>query len=71
MLNFCCTCLKMPGVAVAGVAQWIECQPANQKVASSIPSQGICLGCGPGSQLEACERQLVDVFLPSFPTLKK
>ena len=26
--------------ALAGVAQWTECQPANQKVASSIPSQG-------------------------------
>ena len=25
--------------ALAGVAQWIECQPANPRVASSIPSQ--------------------------------
>ena len=25
-------------LALAGVAQWIERQPANQKVASSIPS---------------------------------
>ena len=33
---------------MAGVAQWIELQPVNQKVASSIPSQGTCLGCGPG-----------------------
>ena len=30
--------------ALAGVAQWIECWPANQKVTSSIPSQGTCLG---------------------------
>ena len=25
---------------LAGVAQWIECQPVNQKVAGSVPSQG-------------------------------
>ena len=37
--------------ALAGVAQWIECQLANQRVAGSIPSQGTCLGCGPGSQM--------------------
>ena len=36
--------------ALAGVAQWTECQPPNQRVASSIPSQGTCLGCGPGPQ---------------------
>ena len=30
------------------VAQWIECQPVNQRVTGSIPSQGTCLGCGPG-----------------------
>ena len=35
--------------ALAGVSQWIECQPANQRVASSIPSHGTCLGCGPGA----------------------
>ena len=34
--------------ALAGVAQWIECRPANQRVAGSIPSQGTCLSCGPG-----------------------
>ena len=33
---------------LAGVVQCTECQPANQRVAGSIPSQGICLGCGPG-----------------------
>ena len=31
-------------LAWAGVAQWIECQPVNQKVAGLIPSQGTCLG---------------------------
>ena len=35
-------------LALAGVAQWIECQPANQKVEGSIPSQGTCLSCRPG-----------------------
>ena len=30
--------------ALAGVAQWIECWPANQRVARLIPSQGTCLG---------------------------
>ena len=34
--------------ALAGVAQWIECWPANQSVTGLIPSQGTCLGCGPG-----------------------
>ena len=33
---------------LAGVAQWIECQPANQRVTGSIPSQGTCVGCRPG-----------------------
>ena len=28
-----------PTFALAGEAQWIECQPANQRVAGSIPSQ--------------------------------
>ena len=37
---------KVP--ALAGLAQWVECQTANQKIAGSIPSQGTCLGCGPG-----------------------
>ena len=36
--------------ALAGVAQWIECWPANQRVSGSIPSQGTCLGFGPGPQ---------------------
>ena len=52
--------------ALAGVAQWIECQPANQGAGGLIPSQGTCLGCGPGSQLGVCERQLTDVSLPLF-----
>ena len=60
--------------ALAGVAQWIEHQPSNQSVASSIPSQGTCLGFGPGPQQGAHERQPhIDVslplFLPPFPSL--
>ena len=35
---------------LASVAGWIEYQPVNQSVASSIPSQGTCLVCGPGPQ---------------------
>ena len=30
--------------ALAGVAQGIEHQPANQRVSGSVPSQGTCLG---------------------------
>ena len=37
-------------LVLAGVAQWIECQPANRRAASLTPSQGTCLGCGPGPQ---------------------
>ena len=36
---------------LAGVAQQIGRQPANQRVAGSIPGQGTCLGCGPSSQV--------------------
>ena len=35
-------------MALASVTQWIERQPANWKVTGSIPSQGTCLGSGPG-----------------------
>ena len=46
ILNAC----KKIYAALAGVAQWTECGPANQRVTGSIPSQGICLGCRPGPQ---------------------
>ena len=66
--------LKNLGLALAGVAQWIERQPVNQRVTGSIPSQGTCLGCRPGPQWGARERQPhIDVslplFLPPFPSL--
>ena len=66
--------LKRRDTALAGVAQWIEHWPANQKVTGSIPSQGTCLGGRPGPQLGGvCKRQPVDVslayqcFCPSLP----
>ena len=56
------------------MAQRIECQPAKQKVANSIPSQGACLGHGAGPQLGACERLPIGVmshtrFLSLSPSL--
>ena len=66
-------------LALTGVAQWMDHRPANRKVTSSIPSQGTCLGGGPGPQLGTCKRQLIIVslahrcslplFLPPFPSL--
>ena len=49
--------LKIIIIVMADVAQWIEHQPANQRVASLIPSQGTFLGYGPGLQQGAHERQ--------------
>ena len=34
--------------ALAGVAQCVVCWTLKQRVADLIPSQGTCLGCGPG-----------------------
>ena len=36
-------------ISLAGVAQWIGCRPANQRVTGLIPSQGTYLGCKPDS----------------------
>ena len=59
-------------LALAGVAQWIERQPANRQVTGSIPSQGTCLGCRPGPQLAECEKQLMSVSLACFsPSLSQ
>ena len=54
-------------VALAGIAQWIECRPVNRKVTGSIPGQDTCLGCGPGTQMGECEMFLSLSF--SFPSL--
>ena len=48
-----CFSLNVFSGALVGMAQWIEHWPVNQKVASSLPSQGTFLGCRPGSQREA------------------
>ena len=66
--------VKLALSALAGVAQWIEYWTANQRVTGLIPSQGTCLGCGPGLQLRACKRQphinvALPFFLPPFPFL--
>ena len=66
--NICNTdFVKIP--ALAGVAQWIEHGPANQKVAGLIPSQGTCLGWGPDPWLGACERQPIHVYLLNIDVL--
>ena len=62
--------LKSPG----GVAQWIEHWPVNQRVASSIPSQGTYLGCEPGPQSGTHKKQphidaSLPLSLPLFPFL--
>ena len=65
----CCGALglRISEIALAGVAQWIECQPVNQRVTGSIPSQGTCLGCRPDPQYRVCERQPhIDISLPLF-----
>ena len=59
--------LVKENAALAGVAQWIECQPANQRVDGCIPSQGSRLGGRPGPQLGARKRQPhIAVSLPLF-----
>ena len=48
---------------------WLSglCGPANQMVLGSVPSQGTCLGCGPGPQWGVCKRQThTYVSLPVF-----
>ena len=61
-------------LALAGMAQWIERQPVNQKLAGSIPCQGTCLGCGPGPWLGVSRRQPINaslpLSLPPFPLSK-
>ena len=59
---------------MASVAQCIERWPADQKVASSIPSHGTCLGCRLGPQLRHVKgNQLMFLLhalsLPPFPNL--
>ena len=59
--------LQITALALAGVAQWTERLTAKQRVASSIPSQGTCLGCRPGPHCRVLERQMhIDVSFPLF-----
>ena len=55
--------------ALAGMARWIECRPAHQKVTSLIPSQGTRLGYGPGPQMAVRARQHIDVSLAHLVSL--
>ena len=58
-------------LALAGMAQWIECQPADQGVDGLVPSLGHMPGLWARSLMGACDRQLhIDVSLPPFPSLK-
>ena len=50
---------------MAGMVQWIECRPTDQRVAGLIPSLGTCLGYRPTPPLGVFERQPhIDVSLP-------
>ena len=71
---FCCHFFILKNklfVALAAVAQWVGHQPAYQRVASSIPSQGTCLGCRPGQVLSGgggtWEATTHCCFSPSLP----
>ena len=48
---------KKCGLALAGVAQWIESWPVSQKVTGLVPGQDTGLSCGPSPQLGVCKRQ--------------
>ena len=41
---------KLIYLSLAGVSQWIETGPENQRVAILIPTHDTCLGCRPGPQ---------------------
>ena len=47
---------------LAGVAQWIEYQPVNQRVTSSIPSQGTCLDCTQISKANQIRKDFLEIF---------
>ena len=48
--HYCSLDKEIKKAALTGVAQWIECQPTNQRDSSSIHSQGTHLDCRPGPQ---------------------
>ena len=65
--------LKMGCYVLAGVAQWIEHSTAKQRVASLIPSQGACLGCGqvPSRGRVRGNHTVMFLSLPPFPSKNK
>ena len=56
--------------ALASVAQLVGQHPAGRKVASSIPDQGTCLGCGFSRGQSAHKTWPVDVSLPPLKISK-
>ena len=72
-------------MALPIVAQLVECPPAERKVASSIPGQGMCLVCefvgsrfwaGVGLHIRGNQSMFfshinvsLPLFLPPFPSL--
>ena len=61
--------LKNIGVALAGVAKWIESWSANQRVTSLIPSLSICLGCRPAPSGGHVRGNHTLMFLPLPPLM--
>ena len=65
---------KSKDFSLAGVAQWIECRPANQRITCSIPSLGHMPGLWArslvGGARETTTHWCFSPFLPSFPFLK-
>ena len=59
----------LPQAHLAGVAQWIEHQPANKRVAGLIPSQGTGLGCELGPQWGGVRGNHTLMFLSLFSPL--
>ena len=55
-------------MALAGVAQWIECRLQTKGSQVGFPVMGYAWVCRPGPQWGPCERQPhIDVFLPLSP----
>ena len=51
-------------MALAGMAQWIEDRPVNQRVTGLIPSQGTCLGVGQVPSRGCVKGNHILMFLP-------
>ena len=71
-----CSAFEKEHPTLAGVAQWTECRPANQRVAGSIPVRAHAWGAGQAPWTQVRERQpRIDVslllFLPPFPSKNK